>query len=75
MIEFRNLEKLADYIGFAFPHEIYDVASVEGFYKRNDVGDWVLSKAGINDYLARYGANVRVEGIHPSGVLCVEGGE
>lgn len=70
-IEFRNLEDLAEYLGYYYPEEIHAVAAAEGFYERDDLtGDYYLSRDGINDFLKRFGADIRVNGLYSPYILC-----
>lgn len=68
-IEFQNLESFAEYLGYEYPEEIHVVAHYEGFYSTNDQGDRHLDTDGMNDFLRRLGADIRVEGL-ASGICC-----
>ena len=67
--EFQNLEDFAAFLGYDFPEEIHIVAACEGFYETDDQGDPFLSINGINDFLSRLHADVRVVGL-ASGIQC-----
>lgn len=69
-LEFRSLEEFAEYLGYAYPEEIHYVAYSEGFYSMDEFEDWQLSIDGINDFLRRFGADIRVDGL-ASGIHCV----
>lgn len=69
-MEFKDLEEMAAYIGYAHPEEIHIVAACEGFYDIDAQGDRRLSKDGINDFLRRLGADLRVTGL-ASGICCI----
>lgn len=64
-IEFQNLEDFAVYLGYEYPEEIYIVAYHEGFYEVDGQDDKQLSKDGINDYLKRTGADIKVISTQP----------
>ena len=51
--EFAGLKSFAEWIGYEYPEEIYEVAAVEGFYETDCCGDRYLSKDGISDFLRR----------------------
>lgn len=68
-IEFQNLEQMAEYIGYDFPEEIHIVAHHEGFYETDEQGDPYLSVDGMNDFLSRLGADIRVIGLG-GGIHC-----
>lgn len=69
-IEFRNLEHMADYLGYYYPEEIHIVAACEGFYETDEQGDSHLGKDGINDFLERYGADIRVRDLAGRIIIC-----
>lgn len=64
-LEFQNLEDFASYLGYEHPEEIYIVAHHEGFYEMDGQGDKQLSKDGINDYLRRLNADIKVISTQP----------
>lgn len=64
-IEFQNLEDFAFYLGYDHPEEIYIVAHHEGFYEVDEQGDKQLSKDGINDFLKRLDADIKVIATQP----------
>lgn len=68
-IEFRSLEDFAEYLGYAYPEEIHAVAYAEGFYRMDEFGDWQLSIDGMNDFLRRFNADIRVDSL-ASGIHC-----
>lgn len=63
-LEFASAEKLAEYLGYHYPEEIYVVFDAERCYELNTIGDLVLSPESINDYLRRLGVNVRITSIN-----------
>lgn len=69
-LEFRDLEEFAAHIGYEHPEEIHAVAACEGFYESDDQGDRHLSKDGINDFLRRLDADIRV--VYLAGTICCE---
>lgn len=69
-IEFSSLEDFAEYLGYAYPEEIHIVAYYEGFYSTDEQGDRQLDKDGINDFLRRLGADIRVDSL-ASGINCI----
>ncbi len=69
-IEFSSLEDFAAYLGYAYPKEIYIVAHYEGFYFTDEQGDRQLDKDGINDFLRRLGADIRVDSLS-GGICCI----
>lgn len=62
-VEFANAEKLAEYLGYQYPEEIYTVFNTERCYERDICGDWALSPERINDFLRRFGTDVRITSI------------
>lgn len=58
-LEFRSLEELAEYIGLYYPEEIRVFASVEKWYTDDDQGETHLDRDALNDFLRRYGADIR----------------
>ena len=57
--EFAGLESFAEWIGYAHPEEIHEVASAEGFYGVDCCGDSYLSRDSISDFLRRCGIPFR----------------
>lgn len=69
-VEFSSLEDFAAYLGYDHPEEIHIVAHYEGFYSTDEQGDRQLDKDGINDFLRRLGADLRVDSL-ASGIYCI----
>lgn len=64
-MEFQSLESFAEYLGYDHPEDIYVVAYHEGFYEADKQGDRQLSKDGINHFLKRLNADIRVFSVSP----------
>ena len=58
--EVSGLIDLAELLDFTYPHEIYEVAQVEGWWVVDDFGDKYLDKEAMNDTMCRRHENVRV---------------
>lgn len=58
-LEFRGLEELAEYIGLYYPEEIHVFAAVEHWYTEDEQGEKHLDRDALNDFLRRYGADIR----------------
>lgn len=57
--EFTGLEHFAEWIGYEYREEIYEVAAAEGFYGVDCCGDSYLSREGISGFLRRCGIPFR----------------
>ena len=68
--EFVNLESLAEWLGYEYPEEIYEVANSEDFYGTDCCGDGYISKDRINDFLRR--CNIPYRCTHAGCVIIVE---
>jgi hypothetical protein len=69
--DFHNLREMGNWLGFLHPHEIYEFAQTEGFWKRHPVtGDDDLDNAAIADFLFRFtGEAYRVSASVSTGIF------
>jgi hypothetical protein len=58
-VEFDNLLEMADWLDLTYPNEIYSVAEAEGFYIRDQQGDYVLNPYAIAKYLGNFIPNIK----------------